>query len=54
MTLDTFAGNYQKQLTVVLETWIEKNPRLNAKIDKEVSKFLLRTYRVLPITSVGV
>ena len=45
MTLDTFAGNYQKQLTVVLETWIDKNPRLNAKIDKEVSKFLLKNDR---------
>lgn len=38
--LDTFSTTYQKNLTNVLSKWIDHNPRLNAKIDKEVTKFL--------------
>ena len=38
--IDTFSSQYQENLSGVLGRWIDHNPRLNAKIDKEVTKFL--------------
>ena len=42
MKIDTFSSQYQKPLTALLERWIEHNARLNAKIDREVTKYMLR------------